>query len=161
MDHKSRIESSIEPAFGQKRLQDEEPDLSKSFLAVVRDRSVRRLIVLLCLVLSAWVAVHQLQCSLDLFVEQSSDVARDGEQLRINTDEASGSSGNQLRLLSTEAKKVPLEAHIMSKCPDAQRCIQQLVIPAMEKISDKVDFRLSFIGRYVMSCDPFGAFRRC
>jgi hypothetical protein len=44
---------------------------------------------------------------------------------------------------------VPLEAHIMSKCPDARDCLKDLIVPAMEKISDKVDFRLSFIGRYV------------
>ncbi len=44
---------------------------------------------------------------------------------------------------------VPLEAHIMSKCPDARDCLKDLIVPAMEKISDKVDFRLSFIGKYV------------
>lgn len=43
--------------------------------------------------------------------------------------------------------KVPLEAHIMSKCPDARDCLQKLVVPAMEQISDKVDFELSFIAR--------------
>lgn len=40
---------------------------------------------------------------------------------------------------------IPLEVHIMSKCPDAQECLQDLIVPAMEKISDKVDFKLSFI----------------
>jgi hypothetical protein len=50
-------------------------------------------------------------------------------------------------LLSSSAKKVPLEAHIMSKCPDARDCLQKLVVPAMEQISDKVDFKLSYIGR--------------
>lgn len=44
---------------------------------------------------------------------------------------------------------VPLEAHIMSKCPDARDCLRDLIVPAMERISDKVDFRLSFIGTYV------------
>lgn len=44
---------------------------------------------------------------------------------------------------------VPLEAHIMSKCPDARDCLHDLIVPAMERISDKVDFRLSFIGTYV------------
>ncbi|OQE44290.1 hypothetical protein PENCOP_c002G07701 [Penicillium coprophilum] len=44
-----------------------------------------------------------------------------------------------------EQTKIPLEAHIMSKCPDARDCLQKLVLPAMEKISDKVDFKLSFI----------------
>jgi hypothetical protein len=43
--------------------------------------------------------------------------------------------------------KIPLEAHIMSKCPDAQACLQKLVLPAMEQISEKVDFKLSFIAR--------------
>jgi Gamma interferon inducible lysosomal thiol reductase (GILT) len=44
-------------------------------------------------------------------------------------------------------KLVPLDVHVMSKCPDARDCLQKLIIPAMEKISDKVDFQLSFIGR--------------
>ena len=41
---------------------------------------------------------------------------------------------------------VPLEAHIMSKCPDAKDCLRDLVVPAMEQIADKVDFKLSYIG---------------
>lgn len=48
----------------------------------------------------------------------------------------------------TVGKTIPLDVHIMSKCPDAKDCLQQLVLPAMERISDKVDFQLSFIGRY-------------
>ncbi|KAA8648272.1 hypothetical protein EYZ11_007767 [Aspergillus tanneri] len=47
--------------------------------------------------------------------------------------------------LLSEPTRVPLEAHIMSKCPDAQYCLKHLVVPAMEQISDKVDFDLSFI----------------
>lgn len=43
--------------------------------------------------------------------------------------------------------KIALEAHIMSKCPDAQDCLHDLILPAMEQISDKVDFKLSFIAR--------------
>ncbi|KAF2240110.1 hypothetical protein EV356DRAFT_10936 [Viridothelium virens] len=42
--------------------------------------------------------------------------------------------------------KVPLEAHIMSKCPDAKDCLRDLIIPTMANVSDKVDFTLSFIG---------------
>lgn len=41
--------------------------------------------------------------------------------------------------------KVPLEAHIMSKCPDAKDCLHDMILPAMQNISDKVDFRLSYI----------------
>ena len=52
-------------------------------------------------------------------------------------------------VISTEVteNRIPLEAHIMSKCPDAKYCLQKLVLPAMEQISDKVDFKLSFIAR--------------
>ncbi|KAL9580356.1 MAG: hypothetical protein Q9203_006335 [Teloschistes exilis] len=41
---------------------------------------------------------------------------------------------------------VPLEAHIMSKCPDARDCLRDLVVPAMEQVVDRVNFTLSFIG---------------
>ena len=45
--------------------------------------------------------------------------------------------------------KVELEAHIMSKCPDAKDCLKELVVPAMEQAAEMVDFRLSFIGELV------------
>lgn len=44
-------------------------------------------------------------------------------------------------------QKVELEAHIMSKCPDARDCLQQLVVPVMAQVSDKVNFTLSYIGK--------------
>ncbi|KAL6719154.1 hypothetical protein ACLMJK_003391 [Lecanora helva] len=47
---------------------------------------------------------------------------------------------------SNGTRLVPLEAHIMSKCPDARDCLKDLVVPAMEQVVDKVDFRLSYIG---------------
>ena len=47
---------------------------------------------------------------------------------------------------SNSTSLVPLEAHIMSKCPDAKDCLVDLVVPAMEQIVDKVDFTLSYIG---------------
>jgi len=43
--------------------------------------------------------------------------------------------------------RVPVEAFIMSKCPDARDCLHDMVLPAMQKINRKVDFRLSYIGR--------------
>ncbi|KAL1843304.1 hypothetical protein VTJ49DRAFT_2121 [Mycothermus thermophilus] len=46
-----------------------------------------------------------------------------------------------------EGRLVPLEAHIMSKCPDAKDCLRDLVLPAMQKVHDKVNFTLSFIGK--------------
>jgi Gamma interferon inducible lysosomal thiol reductase (GILT) len=44
--------------------------------------------------------------------------------------------------------RVPLEAHIMSMCPDARDCLESLVIPAMALLrASTVNFTLSFIGR--------------
>lgn len=54
-----------------------------------------------------------------------------------------------LQTLESNHSLVPLEAHIMSKCPDAKDCLQDLVVPAMEQVVDKVNFTLSFIGTYV------------
>ncbi|KAK5199776.1 hypothetical protein LTR99_004571 [Exophiala xenobiotica] len=45
-----------------------------------------------------------------------------------------------------ETEKVPLEIHVMSKCPDARDCLQELILPTMVEVSDKVNFTMSFIG---------------
>ncbi|KAF2861718.1 hypothetical protein K470DRAFT_214158 [Piedraia hortae CBS 480.64] len=42
--------------------------------------------------------------------------------------------------------KIPLEIHIMSKCPDTRDCLSQYILPAMQNVSDLVDFTLSYIG---------------
>ncbi len=44
-------------------------------------------------------------------------------------------------------KTVPLEIHIMSKCPDARDCLRELVVPTMVNVSEKVNLTMSFIGR--------------
>jgi hypothetical protein len=84
---------------------------------------------------------------------------------------------------STTTKLVPLEAHIMSKCPDArvgcfprmlrflqdrslmgdapsQDCLRNLILPVMQRVHEKVNFTLSFIGTYVKPgpSDPVGYF---
>ena len=46
----------------------------------------------------------------------------------------------------TNTTRVPLEIHLMSKCPDARDCLRNLVVPAMQQVADKVDFRLSYLG---------------
>lgn len=43
--------------------------------------------------------------------------------------------------------RVPLEAHIMSKCPDARDCLHDMILPAMQNVSGIVDFKLSYIGK--------------
>ncbi|OCT44510.1 Gamma interferon inducible lysosomal thiol reductase GILT [Cladophialophora carrionii] len=47
-------------------------------------------------------------------------------------------------------EKVPLEIHVMSKCPDARDCLRELIVPTMVKVSEKVNLTMSFIG----SIDP-------
>ena len=46
----------------------------------------------------------------------------------------------------TKPSRIPLEAHIMSKCPDARDCLHDLILPAMQLVSHRVDFKLSYIG---------------
>ncbi|UNI21813.1 hypothetical protein JDV02_007769 [Purpureocillium takamizusanense] len=41
---------------------------------------------------------------------------------------------------------VPLEAHIISKCPDTRDALRELILPAMQRVHDKVDFKLNYIG---------------
>ncbi|PFH61563.1 hypothetical protein XA68_16986 [Ophiocordyceps unilateralis] len=41
---------------------------------------------------------------------------------------------------------VPLEAHIISKCPDTRDAMRELILPVMQQVSDKVDFKLNYIG---------------
>lgn len=55
-----------------------------------------------------------------------------------------------ISIIDSNSKAVPLEAHIMSKCPDSKDCLHDLVLPAMQRIYDKVDFKLSYIGTYVL-----------
>ncbi|KAI6785414.1 uncharacterized protein J7T54_007056 [Emericellopsis cladophorae] len=43
--------------------------------------------------------------------------------------------------------KVPLEAHIISKCPDTRDALRELILPVMQRVSDKVDFKISYIGK--------------
>ncbi|KAI4721640.1 hypothetical protein E4T48_02176 [Aureobasidium sp. EXF-10727] len=50
-------------------------------------------------------------------------------------------------------RRVPLEAHIMSKCPDARDCLHDLVLPAMVNVSNLVDFKLSYIGKTIEDDD--------
>ncbi|KAI8946069.1 hypothetical protein F4801DRAFT_583769 [Xylaria longipes] len=41
---------------------------------------------------------------------------------------------------------VPLEAHIISKCPDTRDCLKELLLPAMIRAHEKVNFTLTYIG---------------
>ncbi|KAI1939510.1 hypothetical protein LOZ58_004059 [Ophidiomyces ophidiicola] len=62
------------------------------------------------------------------------------------SDRRSPRPSDNVPATTPQPNRVPLEAHIMSICPDAKYCFQDLIVPAMEKVHDKVDFKLSFIG---------------
>ncbi|KAF6229308.1 hypothetical protein HO133_007424 [Letharia lupina] len=73
-----------------------------------------------------------------------------GLPVRLSTFNPQGSP-ETIRTQPAHAKSnrtglVPLEAHVMSKCPDAKQCLEELVVPAMEQVVDMVNFRLSYIG---------------
>lgn len=69
------------------------------------------------------------------------------ESASENDFSRSASEGSQSQPKLSDNQKVPLEAHVMSKCPDARDCLRQLVVPAMEQVSDLVEFDLNFIAR--------------
>lgn len=106
----------------------------RGFLACFPTLSVRRLCYITCITLAVWITLHTV-----LFSYGTSQLPA----TKPAVPEA------QPILSEKNVTKVALEAHIMSKCPDAKACLQMLVVPAMEQISDKVDFRLSYIGRSV------------
>jgi len=60
--------------------------------------------------------------------------------------EGAGNAKGGIQGEGKAGRLVPLEAHIMSKCPDARDCLQKLVLPTMQRVSEKVNFTLSFIG---------------
>ena len=74
------------------------------------------------------------------FLGQSADSAT------VGTEPVTQAGNTGISSTNGTLTKVPLEAHIMSRCPDARDCLQDLIVPAMENVSDKVLFNLSFIG---------------
>lgn len=103
-------------------------------------RPRRLLVILLPLALLAWLLVGNLSFrNLDL-ARFSAKLYRPYHHAAHPPVPAASSGKNKSAL-------VPLEAHIMSKCPDARDCLKELVVPAMENISSIVDFNLSFIGK--------------
>jgi hypothetical protein len=135
MDEKQRLASSPSPFYQPRGSKDDQarPKLHHSYIPY-RDRTFRRVsIIAICIVLAVWT----FRQSLFHFLTPCN---RGDHRGIIGNDLPNIQGGNQTR-------NVSLEAHIMSKCPDAKACLQELVVPAMEKFHDKVDFELSFIGR--------------
>jgi hypothetical protein len=130
------------------QLEPAQPSWQPTSLPRCRDRSLRRICTAICLLLATWTFTR----SLLPYLSACDHPRNHHQQQQSSTPEVRVGGQQQQQPSSpisseTSTRKVPLEAHIMSKCPDAKACLQELVVPAMEKISDKVDFNLSFIGR--------------
>ncbi|KAM0275951.1 hypothetical protein ACHAQH_007252 [Verticillium albo-atrum] len=76
-------------------------------------------------------------------------------RIRIDNDKAKAEAAAAPKVVDVNAgaglankvnRLVPLEAHIMSKCPDARDCLRDMILPAMMRAHDKVDWKLSFVG---------------
>ena len=102
--------------------------------AIPHKRSRRKAIILLPCILLLWITLKY--------------VSYGGSRIVTSPDHKISwvHSIKDLQPLANNSALVPLEAHIMSKCPDAKDCLRDLVVPAMEKVVGIVDFRLSFIG---------------
>ncbi len=103
-----------------------------------------------CTSLKCYISRDTADCSAKEASREMSFEADKSQRENLEKEHFEHSPASQRPLAGSTAPaeiKIPLEAHIMSKCPDAKDCLQMLVLPAMEKISDKVDFKLSFIAR--------------
>ena len=134
MDEKSR---SVDDGFDEAYLP-QTPSFKnarrRGLPAYFKDLTMRRLCYAMCVTLTVWLLLHTVNASYR-------KCRLPGARTEL--------SNAEVILAEENVIKVALEAHIMSKCPDAKACLQMLVVPAMEQISDKVDFRLSYIGRSV------------
>ena len=127
---------SLEALYGQD-LQSRrgQNNMSRSRLSPTR----RLLLVAFPMLLAVWLLVTHMTYDKQAFV-RASVIKHQPYHLVDQAQKAMSSASNSSGL-------VPLEAHIMSKCPDARDCLRDLVVPAMEQLVDMVDFTLSFIGR--------------
>jgi hypothetical protein len=134
MDEKQRLERASSTKYQFRSSWDEQPRARWHPASIsYQNRTLRRLCIAICIVLATWTFTRSLLPHL-VHSNNLGHEAIFSEPVRQSTS-------------ANDTRKVSLEAHIMSKCPDAKACLQNLVVPAMEKISDKVDFNLSFIGR--------------
>ncbi|KAL7628818.1 hypothetical protein AAE478_000333 [Parahypoxylon ruwenzoriense] len=103
----------------------------------VRNRPRRRhrpllIVAIIATVLYAFYSIQPISSYARLFVQKHSQL------------DSYSTKPNEFALEAGEL--VPLEAHIMSKCPDARDCLRDLVLPAMMRVNEKVNFTLSYIG---------------
>ncbi|KAI9367372.1 hypothetical protein BJX61DRAFT_311228 [Aspergillus egyptiacus] len=107
-----------------------------------RRRVFARTVTCLGIISCLWLTLQWLPVNYPRFKLFSGCHHRQPTNHKLSLDDADVPS---FKPVHAESERVPFEAHIMSKCPDARDCIRQLVVPTMEQVNDKVDFTLSFI----------------
>lgn len=132
----TNFESRISSSEKQRLLDESKHNIHVQNPTTRKERIVRNVIIPAIFLLSACLLLYRSISVCNHYVQP----ARPLEELLYDPE---------LKAETSNVTKVALEAHIMSKCPDARDCLQQLVVPTMERMSDKVDFKLSYIGRYV------------
>ncbi|KAI1368809.1 hypothetical protein F5Y08DRAFT_335377 [Xylaria arbuscula] len=66
------------------------------------------------------------------------------ESVPVSETSGAGNIAQDVQLATKDL--VPLEAHIISKCPDTRDCLKELLLPAMIQVYQKVNFTLTYIG---------------
>ncbi|OAX78298.1 hypothetical protein ACJ72_07396 [Emergomyces africanus] len=113
-----------------------------------RDRKILRLFrrssIVICLCLITYALIHKSHFPYGYLI--GNNVKGRTGQLGAVPLWGNNNNNDDAPVVVDNSQLVPLEAHIMSKCPDAHYCLENLIVPTMVQVHDKVDFRLSFIG---------------
>ena len=120
--------------------------LSRPFPPVPARSRITRIVILflLTLLIALW---HLKDVQSSRYYKQEALVPA---PKNVDSQRLSGEVTPSAHLSTTNSTpwKVPLEAHIMSKCPDARDCIVDLIVPVMAGLpSEMVNFTLSYIGQ--------------
>lgn len=110
-------------------------------------RTLRRLCITTCILLILWTSSRSVLAYLTSNPPGLDRLDQQQQQIVLGNDLSANSTSTSTIYEEKSTSNVSFETHIMSKCPDAKACLHELVLPAMEKIHDKVDFELSFIAR--------------
>ncbi|KAI3323438.1 hypothetical protein HD806DRAFT_522613 [Xylariaceae sp. AK1471] len=110
----------------------------------VRNRTRRRYRPFLLLLLIA-ITVYGVY-AFDLFSYYASAPPTPQPDVVFISDSSNVSDTVEHSVPAQTRELVPLEAHIISKCPDTRDCLRELLLPAMIRVHDKVNFTLTYIG---------------
>ncbi|KAI1203099.1 hypothetical protein F5X97DRAFT_158050 [Nemania serpens] len=114
----------------------------------VRNRARRRHRPLIWLLLIALTTYGLYAFGLFSFTSRSLSLSHHAESeiVRISDSPTVGDVAASAVPTVASRELVPLEAHVISKCPDTRDCLRELLLPTMIRAYDKVNFTLTYIG---------------